>query len=76
MHNMRFDIIVGHDLAFFLATLGAVQAGDGNHFSIGGPPGNTLPIVGGLLGTPKGISNAHNRFEGDASPARGDLYQL
>lgn len=67
---------LGNDLAFFLATLGAVQAGDGNHFSIGGPPGKSLPVVGGLLGQPRGISNAHNRFEGDASPARGDLYQL
>ncbi|KAI4157730.1 MAG: hypothetical protein LQ342_008048 [Letrouitia transgressa] len=66
----------GHDLAFFLAALGAVQAGDGNHFSIGGPPGKSLPVVGGLLGQPRGISNAHNRFEGDASPARGDLYQF
>ena len=68
--------ILGYDLAFFLAALGAVQAGDGVHFSIGGPPGKSLPVVGGLLGQPRGISNAHNRFEGDASPARGDLYQL
>lgn len=56
--------------------LGAVQAGDGNHYSIGGLPGPSLPVVGGLLGQPRGISNAHNRFEGDASPARGDLYQF
>lgn len=63
----------GYDLAFFLAVLGAVQAGDGNHYSIGGLPGPSLPVVGGLLGQPRGISNAHNRFEGDASPARGDL---
>ncbi len=60
----------------FLSTLGAVQAGDGNHFSIGGPPGVNLPVVGGLLGQPRGIWNSHNRFEGDASPTRGDLYQL
>lgn len=33
---------LGQDLAFFLATLGAVQAGDGNHYSIGGLPGKTL----------------------------------
>lgn len=51
-------------------------AGDGNYFSIGGPPGNSLPVAAGLLGQPRGISNAHNRFEGDASPARGDLYQF
>ncbi|MCJ1429149.1 hypothetical protein MMC29_007062 [Sticta canariensis] len=66
----------GQDLASILATLGAVQAGDGNHFSIGGPPDKSLPVVGGLLGQPRGISNAHNRFEGDGSPARGDLYQF
>ena len=66
----------GHDLAFFLSALGSVQAGDGNYFSIGGPPGIGLPVAPGLLGQPRGISNAHNRFEGDASPARGDLYQL
>lgn len=66
----------GHDIALVLATFGAVQAGDGNHFSIGGPPGKSLPIVNGLLGQPRGTSNSHNRFEGDASPVRGDLYQL
>ncbi len=67
---------LGHDLAAFLATLASVQAGDGNYFSIGGPPGIGLPVAGGLLGQPRGISNSHNRFEADASPARGDLYQL
>ena len=65
-----------YDLAFNLATIGVVEAGDGIHFSIGGPPGPGLPVVSGLLGQPRGISNSHNRFEGDASPARGDLYQL
>ncbi|MCJ1462824.1 hypothetical protein MMC07_001427 [Pseudocyphellaria aurata] len=64
------------DIAFFLATLVDVQTGDGNHFSIGGPPDKSLPVVGGLLGQPRGMSNSHNRFEGDASPARGDLYQF
>ncbi len=67
---------LGHDLAFFLSVLGSVQAGDGNYFSIGGPPGKSLPVAGGLLGEPRGLSNAHNRFEGDSSPARGNLYQL
>ena len=66
----------GYDIAVGLAAIGAVEAGDGNHFSIGGPPGQGLPIVSGLLGQPRGISNSHNRFEGDASPVRGDLYQL
>lgn len=66
----------GYDIAFGLAALAAVEAGDGNHFSIGGPAGKGLPIVSGLLGQPRGISNSHNRFEGDGSPTRGDLYQL
>ena len=73
---LRRSTCPGPDLAFFLATLGSVQAGDGNYFSIGGPPNQSLPVAGGLLGQPQGISNSHNRFEGDASPARGDLYQL
>ena len=69
-------VFAGPGLAAILATAGAVQAGDGNHFSIGGPPDKSLPVVGGLLGQPRGISNSHNRFEGDGSPVRGDLYQL
>ena len=35
------------DLAFFLATIVAVQVRDCNHFSIGDPPWKSLPIVGG-----------------------------
>ena len=69
-------LLLGLSVAEGLATIGAVQAGDGFHFSIGGPAPGTLPVVGGLLGQPRGISNSHNRFEGDASPTRGDLYQL
>ena len=78
LSNYIFDSIIclGQDIALGLAALGAVQAGDGNHFSIGGPPATSLPVVGGLLGRPRGISNSHNRFEGDASSTRGDLYQL
>ncbi|MCJ1263364.1 hypothetical protein MMC22_003234 [Lobaria immixta] len=67
---------LSYDFAFSLATFGAVQTGDGNHFSIGGPPGKSLPVVGGLLGQPRGLSNSHNKIEGDASPTRGDLYQF
>ena len=74
--SLRTRRCLGYDLAFFLSALGSVQAGDGNYFSIGGPPGESLPVASGLLGQPRGISNAHNRFEGDGSPARGDLYQL
>ena len=61
------------DFAYFLAVLAAVQTGDAESFSIGGPPPPNL-IAGGLLGRPLGISWSHNRFEGDASITRDDLY--
>ncbi|CAF9920832.1 MAG: hypothetical protein HETSPECPRED_004374 [Heterodermia speciosa] len=41
---------VGPTIADGLATIAAVQAGDGFHFSIGGPAPATLPVLGGLLG--------------------------
>lgn len=48
-------------------------------WSIGGiPPLADQNILGnllGLLGTPDGISNSHNKYETDTSPTRGDLYQ-
>jgi Peroxidase, family 2 len=46
-------------------------------WSIGGPGGgqNLLGNLGGLLGTPQGISGSHNKYETDSSPTRGDLYQ-
>ncbi|WPH01374.1 hypothetical protein R9X50_00421700 [Acrodontium crateriforme] len=56
-----------------LAIIAAIEAGDGLAFSIGGPPPPNL-IAGGLLGQPLGISYSHNRFEGDASLTRNDLY--
>lgn len=75
---------MGIDLGTFLATYGVVM--DGNPlslnpgWSIGGPPldpseQNLLGNLVGLLGTPDGISNSHNKYETDASPTRGDLYQ-
>lgn len=73
---------MGLDLATFLSTYGTVM--DGNPlgvppgWSIGGPPTNTGllgGIVGGLLGTPQGISGSHNKYETDSSPTRGDLYE-
>ncbi|UJO25087.1 Dothistromin biosynthesis peroxidase dotB [Fulvia fulva] len=66
-------------LAQFLAVYGAVFDGDLLSWSIiGGPPPDSL--VGGLLGgtgligKPQGLSGSHNKYEGDASPTRGDLY--
>ncbi|CZT46035.1 related to oxidase [Rhynchosporium secalis] len=72
------------DLGLFLAVYGTIM--DGNPlsltpgWSIGGPPSNPsqqnlLGNVLGLLGTPQGISGSHNKYETDASPTRGDLYQ-
>ncbi|KAF2149018.1 Cloroperoxidase [Myriangium duriaei CBS 260.36] len=65
---------MGLDLATFLATYGALVDGDGTKWSIGGPTPN-VPGLLGLIGQPQGISGSHNKYESDASPTRGDLYQ-
>ncbi len=64
----------GADLAEFLAVYGAIFDGDLISYSIGGPV-NGLLNLGGLLGAPQGLSGSHNKYEGDVSPTRGDLYQ-
>ena len=64
---------MGVDLSTFLAVYGAVFDGDLTEWSIGGPSG--LVSLLGLLGEPQGISGSHNKYEGDVSPTRGDLYQ-
>ncbi|KAL9082865.1 MAG: hypothetical protein Q9165_008750 [Trypethelium subeluteriae] len=64
---------MGVDLSTFLAIYGSVFDGDLTGWSIGGP--TSLVSLGGLLGEPQGISGSHNKYEGDASPTRGDLYQ-
>jgi hypothetical protein len=48
--------------------------GDLTSWSIGGPPPNSLLGSIGLLGAPQGLSGSHNKYEGDASPTRPDLY--
>ncbi|KAI4161935.1 MAG: hypothetical protein LQ342_004383 [Letrouitia transgressa] len=65
---------MGTDLSSFLAVYGAVFDGDLTKYSIGGPV-NGLLNLGGLLGAPQGLSGSHNKYEGDVSPTRGDLYQ-
>jgi hypothetical protein len=65
---------MGTDLAAFLALYGAIFDGDLTQWSIGGPS-IAAPATLGLLGTPQGLSGSHNRYEGDASPTRPDLYQ-
>jgi hypothetical protein len=64
---------MGADLAQFLAVYGAIFDGDLTSYSIGGPAAG-LNLLG-LLGTPEGLSGSHNKYEGDVSPTRGDLYQ-
>ena len=66
---------MGVDLATVLAVYGAVYNGDLISWSIGGAPPPGLLNSVGLLGAPQGISNSHNKYEGDASPTRGDLFQ-
>lgn len=65
---------MGVDLATILAVYGAVMDGDLTKWSIGGPDSRVGGGVLGLLGTPQGISGSHNKYEGDNSPTRGDLY--
>lgn len=49
-----------------------MTSGDLLSFSIGGPDSRVSTL--GLLGQPQGLSGSHNKFEGDSSPTRGDLY--
>lgn len=64
---------MGPLLAGFLSLLGSLIDGDGTSWSIGGTP---PPGVGGPLAHfGKGISGSHNKYEGDASPTRPDLYE-
>lgn len=66
---------MGADLGAFLAVYGAVFDGDLTSWSIGGAPSGGLVNSLGLLGTPQGLIGSHNKYEGDASPARPDQYQ-
>lgn len=63
------------DLSGFLTVLGSTIDGDGTSWSIGGPSKESHTI-GGLLGTPQGLSGSHNKYEADNSPGRGDLYMV
>ena len=65
---------MGPDIAEFLAVYGAVFDGNLVEYSIGGPA-PSLTNLGGLLGEAYGLSGSHNKYEGDVSPIRGDLYQ-
>ena len=66
---------MGIDVSSVFAVYGAVTAGDGLTWSIGGPPDSAIsPLLPGLLGKPKGISFSHNEYEGDGSATRDDFY--
>lgn len=64
---------MGVDLATVLAVYGAAVDGNGLSWSIGGPDSRVGLLD--LLGKPQGISGSHNKYEGDGSPTRCDLYQ-
>lgn len=64
---------MGVDLSTILAVYGAAVDGDGLKWSIGGP--DSRVGLSDLLGKPQGISGSHNKYEGDGSPTRCDLYQ-
>lgn len=66
---------MGYDLASFLSIYAAVMDGDLTSWSIGGPPDTSALSAVGLLAAPQGISGSHNKYEGDVSPGRGDLYE-
>ncbi|PHH86325.1 hypothetical protein CDD83_10411 [Cordyceps sp. RAO-2017] len=66
---------MGLEFSTFLAIFGAVFDGDLLQWSIGGPPPTDLLGLIGLLGRPQGLIGSHNKYEGDGSPTRGDLYQ-
>jgi hypothetical protein len=64
---------MGVDLSTVLAVYGGAIDGNVVSWSIGGPDSRvSIPL--NLLGQPQGISGSHNKYEGDASPTRGDLY--
>ncbi|TID22771.1 aromatic peroxygenase [Venturia nashicola] len=69
--NQVFGMAI--DLGTFLSVYGAAIDGDLTSWSIGGPPPSSTLL--GLLAQPQGISGSHNKYESDASPTRGDLYQ-
>jgi hypothetical protein len=61
------------EFSAFLAVIGILRGGDPltGTWSIGGKYSDG--IIGGLLTSPKGISNSHNTYENDASMTRVSL---
>ncbi|CAE6416026.1 unnamed protein product [Rhizoctonia solani] len=65
---------MGLEIGTSLSTVAMFLAGDlpTLSWSMGGSPGKSL--LSPLLSNPQGLSGAHNKFEGDGSPTRLDLY--
>lgn len=72
--DATMDVVgMGPLLAGFLSVLGAAIDGDLTAWSMAGTP---PPGVGGPLAQQgNGLVGSHNKYEGDASPTRPDLYQ-
>ncbi|CZT15146.1 related to oxidase [Ramularia collo-cygni] len=64
---------MGTDLAAFLAVLGGALDGDLLSWSIAGTP--PAGVGGPLSSNGNGLTGSHNKYEGDASPTRPDLYE-
>jgi len=64
---------MGTDLAAFLSVLGAAIDGDLTSWSIAGTP--PAGVGGPLSSKGNGLTGSHNKYEGDASPTRPDLYE-
>ncbi|KAK4616698.1 Dothistromin biosynthesis peroxidase dotB [Fulvia fulva] len=64
---------MGPILAGFLSILGGAIDGDLLSWSLGGTPTLAQGGLTGVLG--HGLVGSHNKYEGDSSPTRGDLYQ-
>ncbi|KAL5422368.1 hypothetical protein PMIN04_004789 [Paraphaeosphaeria minitans] len=64
---------MGPLLSIFLSALGGALDGDILNWSMGGAPSLAQGGVTGVLGN--GLIGSHNKYEGDASPTRPDLYQ-
>jgi hypothetical protein len=64
---------MGPLLATFLSIYGGVIDGDLLNWSIGGTPSLAQGGLTGVLGN--GLTGSHNKYEGDGSPTRPDLYQ-
>ncbi|KAF8912342.1 hypothetical protein CPB85DRAFT_1508999 [Mucidula mucida] len=66
---------MGVDLGAFLSLYAVAIDGDplSLKWSIGGPP-SSGGILSGILGSSKGLSGSHNKYESDASATRADAY--